>query len=145
MNYIIKSPETEQEWEKYFAFRWKLLRKPWNMPLSSLKDSLENESFHLIALSINNEIVASGRLHFINTKEAQIRYMAVAENLRREGLGSKILFKLEEEARNYGVEKVILNSRNNAIEFYKSLNYSEKSSYHSDTGIPHTRMEKIFT
>ena len=44
MNYIIKSPETKQEWEKYFAFRWKLLRKPWNMPLSSLKDSLENDS-----------------------------------------------------------------------------------------------------
>ena len=40
------------------------------------------------------------------------------------------------------VNKIILNARNAALEFYKALNYNEKGPYHSDTGIPHTRMEK---
>jgi len=142
MNYTIKSPETKQEWEKYYAFRWELLRRPWNMPLDSLKDDLEDQSFHLIALSKNNEVIGSGRLHLINANEAQIRYMAVSDKMRRKGLGSKILIELEKEATLKKVNKIILNARNAAAEFYKALNYNEKGPYLSDTGIPHTRMEK---
>ena len=80
MNYTIKSPETKQEWEKYYAFRWELLRRPWDMPLDSLKDDLEDQSFHVIALSKNNEVIGSGRLHLINAREAQIRYMAIKKS-----------------------------------------------------------------
>ena len=142
MNYTIKSPETKQEWGKYYAFRWELLRRPWNMPLDSLKDDLEDQSFHLIALSKNKEVIGSGRLHLINANEAQIRYMAVSDKIRRKGLGSKILIELEKEATLKKVNKIILNARNAAVEFYKALNYNEKGPYLSDTGIPHTRMEK---
>jgi len=144
MNYIIKSPKTEQEWAKYFSFRWEQLRKPWNMPLESLKDDKEERSFHLIALSNQNNVIATGRLHLIDPEEAQIRYMAVDKSMRREGVGSQILLKLEEEANSKSVKKVVLNARNTAIKFYKSFKYLEKGPYKSDTGIPHTRMEKKF-
>ena len=103
MNYTIKSPETKQEWRKYFSFRWELLRKPWNMPLESLKDDKEERSFHLIALSNQNNVIATGRLHLIDPEEAQIRYMAVDKSMRREGVGSQILLKLEEEANSKSV------------------------------------------
>ncbi|MDG2060763.1 MAG: GNAT family N-acetyltransferase [SAR86 cluster bacterium] len=142
MNYIIKSPETKQEWSKYFSFRWELLRKPWNMPLDSLKDQFEDQGFHLIAMTNELKIIGTGRIHLINKYEAQIRYMAVSEDYRRTGLGSKILAELEKEAENHNVHKIILNARNNALDFYRSLKYIETGPYESDTGIPHTRMEK---
>ena len=53
MNYIIKSPETESEWERYFNFRWEKLRKPLGMPKDTLKDDKEEDSCHLIA--VNNK------------------------------------------------------------------------------------------
>ena len=72
MNYIIKSPETELEWDKYFKFRWEMLRKPLVMSKETLKDELEDESSHLIAVDEQKIVVGAGRLHFNNNKEAQI-------------------------------------------------------------------------
>ena len=50
--------------------------------------------------------------------------------------------KLEEEAVRQGASQIMLNARENAVSFYKSLGYFETGPYESDIQIPHTRMEK---
>ena len=74
-NYYIKSPENSEEWEKYLLFRWEMLRKPLGMSKDSLSDSVEKESFHLMGISEEGKVIASGRVHFNSPDEAQIRYM----------------------------------------------------------------------
>ena len=145
MNYIIKSPETELEWDKYFNFRWEMLRKPLGMSKETLKDELEDESHHLIAVDKQKEIIGSGRLHFNNNKEGQIRYMAVSNTIQRKGLGSAIVSELETIAREKGIQEMVLNARENAISFYLSMGYKETGPYKSDTGIPHITMCKKLT
>ena len=142
MNYIIKSPETELEWDKYFNFRWEMLRKPLGMSKDTIKDELEDRSFHLIAVNDKKEIIGRGRLHFNNGKEGQIRYMAVTNSIQRKGLGSEIVLELETIAKNEGIQEMVLNARVNAIDFYLSLGYKKKEPYKSDTGIPHITMRK---
>ena len=142
MNYIIKSPETALEWEKYFNFRWEMLRKPLGMSKDTIKDELEDRSFHLIAVNDKKEIIGSGRLHFNNGNEGQIRYMAVTNSVQRKGLGSEIVLELETIAKNKGIQEMVLNARENAINFYLSLGYKKKEPYKSDTGIPHITMRK---
>ena len=68
--------------------------------------------------------------------------MAVKQSIQREGLGSLIVNKLEEIAKDMGI-KTVLNARENALKFYISLGYEECEPYQSDTGIPHTTMKKI--
>ena len=145
MNYIIKSPETELEWDKYFKFRWEMLRKPLGMSKETLKDELEDESSHLIAVDEQKIVVGAGRLHFNNNKEAQIRYMAVSNTIQRKGLGSAIVSELEAIAREKGIQEMVLNARENAISFYLSMGYKETGPYKSDTGIPHITMCKKLT
>ena len=145
MNYIIKSPETELEWDKYFNFRWEMLRKPLGMSKETLKDELEDESHHLIAVDKQKEIIGGGRLHFNNNKEGQIRYMAVSNTIQRKGLGSAIVSELETIAREKGIQEMVLNARENAISFYLSMGYKETGPYKSDTGIPHITMCKKLT
>lgn len=145
MNYIIKSPETELEWDKYFNFRWEMLRKPLGMSKETLKDELEDESYHLIAVDKQKEIIGSGRLHFNNNKEGQIRYMAVSNTIQRKGLGSAIVSELETIAREKGIQEMVLNARENAISFYLSMGYKETGPYESDTSIPHITMRKKLT
>ena len=145
MNYIIKSPETELEWDKYFKFRWEMLRKPLGMSKETLKDELEDESRHLIAVDEQKIVVGAGRLHFNNNKEAQIRYMAVSNTIQRKGLGSEIVSALETIARKKGIQEIVLNARENAISFYLSMGYKETGPYESGTGIPHTTMRKKLT
>jgi ribosomal protein S18 acetylase RimI-like enzyme len=80
-----------------------------------------------------------------NEYEAQIRYMGVSNNVRRMGIGSSMVKRLEEKAKILGATYVSLNARNVALDFYKSLGYIEIEPYESDIKIPHTRMEKKLT
>ena len=141
-NFEIRSPTSEEEWERYDNFRWEVLRKPLKMSHIPLKDNLEEASIHLMGVTSEGKILACGRLHLNTSEEAQIRYMGVSEDLRRSGIGSKMIEKLEEEAINQGANQVMLNARENAVAFYKSLGYFEVGPYESDIQIPHTRMEK---
>ena len=144
-NYFIKPPKSKEEWKNYFIFRWELLRKPLGMSKESLKDDREDSSYHLMGINDENDVIASGRVHFNNKKEAQIRYMAVKDSYKRRGIGSEIVIKLEDYASSKGAIRMVLNARENALSFYLSLGYIEKGQYQSDTGIPHSRMEKNLT
>ena len=144
-NYFIKPPESKKEWQNYFIFRWELLRKPLGMSKESLEDDIEDSSYHLMGINDENDVIASGRVHFNNKKEAQIRYMAVKDSYKRKGIGSEIVIRLEDYATSKGAERMVLNARENALSFYLSLGYIEKGPYKSDTGIPHSKMEKNLT
>lgn len=143
MNEIIfKTPTNQKEFKEYDLFRWKILRKPIGKNISSLKDNFEKSAFHLIGIK-EEEIVACGRLHFNNKDEAQVRYMAVAQNLQGIGIGKEVLRLLEKNAKKNNAKKIVLNARDHAIDFYKVSGYTiVKKYYGSDTGIPHTTMEK---
>ena len=141
-NYSIKSPENKEECDSYLLFRWEILRKPLGMSKDSLADSIEDESFHLMGIDEQKNVIASGRVHFNSENEAQIRYMAVDENFKRKGVGTKIVKELENYALSKGMVSMILNARENAISFYLSLGYQEVGPYQSDTGIPHKTMKK---
>ncbi len=141
-NLEFRVPKNKDEFNEYDLFRWRLLRKPIGKTIESLKDEYEDNSFHLIGV-IDNQIVACGRLHFIDNSKAQIRYMAVDEKYQRKGLGSSILSLLESHAKKNNADKIILNARDHAIKFYATAKYKIlKRYYGSDTGIPHTTMFK---
>ena len=141
-NYLLKSPENKDEWRRYLLFRWEMLRKPLGMSMDSLADSIEKESFHLMGIDEDGNVIASGRVHFNTSDEAQIRYMAVDDNFKRQGIGSEIVTELERYALSKKAVTITLNARENAISFYLSLGYSEVCPYQSDTGIPHKTMKK---
>ncbi len=141
-NFEIRSPTSEEEWERYDNFRWQVLRKPIKMSHIPLKDNLEEASIHLMGVTSEGKIIACGRLHLNTSYEAQIRYMGVSEDSRRSGIGSKMLKKLEDDAIKQGANQIMLNARENAVPFYKSLGYFEVGPYESDIQIPHTRMKK---
>ena len=141
-NYLLKSPENKDEWERYLLFRWEMLRKPLGMSMDSLADSIEKESFHIMGIDEDGNVIASGRVHFNTSDEAQIRYMAVDDNFKRQGIGSEIVTELERYALSKKAVTIMLNARENAISFYLSLGYSEVCPYQSDTGIPHKTMKK---
>ena len=141
-NIFFKTPSSSEEFKNYDLFRWEVLRKPIGKSIESLKDEYEDNSFHLIGV-IDNQIVACGRLHFIDDSKAQIRYMAVDEEYQRRGLGTSMLAVLESHAKDNNADIIILNARDHAIKFYTAAKYKILEKYHgSDTGIPHTTMTK---
>ena len=137
-----KTPENNKEFKEYDLFRWEILRKPLGKDIASLKDEHEKSAFHLVGYK-DQRIIACGRLHFNKTYEAQIRYMAVSKDLQRAGIGKQVLKLLEKNAIENNAKKIVLNARDHAIDFYRISGYETLKKYNgSDTGIPHTTMEK---
>ena len=144
MRVIIGSPETGEEFEKYYEIRWRILRKSWGKPRGSEKDDNEEKAIHIMAL-IDDEIVGIGRVHFNSDIEAQIRYMAVEKEHRGKTIGSLVLKELEKRAKIGGAKYIILNARENAIKFYRKHDYEiEREAHTLFESIRHWKMRKVF-
>lgn len=113
----MREPRTEQEFDLYYALRWRILREPWTSARESARDEYEGAAVHLIAIQ-GAAILGVGRLHFNSPEEAQVRYMAVENGRTGAGIGSLILAALEVRARQAGAGRIVLNARESAIPFY---------------------------
>jgi len=140
---IIKSPETLEEFEKFCDLRWKILRAPWNRPKHKIEDEINDKSIKLIACDENGKIIGTGRARFNSSTEAEIKSMAVEENYRGKGIGSKIIFELERKIKETEARKIVISSRDKAVEFYKKHGYRVISeSYNLYGEVPHYTMMK---
>ncbi|NVK24653.1 MAG: YiiD C-terminal domain-containing protein [Gammaproteobacteria bacterium] len=141
--YQIVAPQTEQEWEEYYEVRWQVLRAPLQQPRGSEKDEYEQHAWHRVVKDENGKVVGVARLHLVSSDEGQIRYMAVIEQHRRKGLATMMLESLEAIATQEGVERVILNARTSATNFYENLGYEVTGDAPEIFGsIPHVQMCK---
>ncbi len=128
MNHSI-TPQSAQEFQDYYQCRWKILRQPWQQPLGSEQDELEQQASHRMII-INEQVAAVGRLHKTSQTQAQIRYMAVDDVFQGQGLGKQMVELLEIAASQQGVEQVNLKARENAVIFYQKLGYQNQGFSH---------------
>lgn len=143
MCFHIKQAETSEEFKDYYQLRWQLLRAPWHQPEGSEVDDLEDQCFHLIATTEANQVIGVARLQFNTAEEAQIRYMAVAKEHERKGIGRQLVTAMESHALNSSCKNIVLDARAGAVDFYKKLGYQlTEKSYLLFDEIQHFRMRK---
>lgn len=139
----IRSPLSQEEWDKYYQLRWEVLRKPWNQPIGSEKDASEDTSFHLMAIDDKKKVLGVCRLQKNSDTEGQIRFMAVAENAQGKGIGKMLINAAEKKAKDLGLTRIILQARENAVPFYKSCKYEiEEKTFLLFNTIQHYLMTK---
>ena len=141
MPIIYCQPENQEEFETYLQVRYEVLRKPLNLPPGSEQDDLDQEAIHVIAKD-GRRIVGGGRIHFVDDKTAQVRFMAVLDQYKGQGIGAEILLNLEKFAFNQGKSKIFLNAREHVVAFYEKCGYQVVSGPTVLLGIQHYTMEK---
>ncbi len=140
---FIREPQTPKEFVAYYLVRYEVLRKPWNKTEGSEKDEIENDCVHAMACDENNNVMGVCRLQFNTETEAQLRYMAVVKNAQGTGVGKALIDFMEWKAIEKGSEKIILQSRENAVGFYKKCGYTiVEKSFLMWGEIQHYLMEK---
>ena len=143
MFFHITQPATEEEFKAYYQLRWLLLRAPWNQPKGSEVDDIEDQCFHLMAVDDRKNVAGIARLQFNSNTEAQIRYMAVAREHERNGIGRDLIKTIEKHANTSSCKEIILDAREPAVGFYKKLGYViVEKSYLLFGEIQHFRMMK---
>jgi len=139
---IIKSPITQDEWESYYRLRFTILRAPWNQPLGSEVLADESEAIHAMVIE-DDQIIGVARMHKSGENQGQVRCVAVAAEAQGQGVGKAIMLHLEEKAKEMRMQEIVLEARENAVPFYKSIGYViEKESYLLFGEIQHYRMKK---
>lgn len=125
----VTEPQTPEEFEQYYRLRWEILRKPWGWERGSEITEDENKCVHAMICDENKNTLAVCRLQMNSDEIAQIRFMGVRDDMQGKGLGKIIIRYLENKAKEKGAKKIILQARENALDFYKKMDYSivEKS------------------
>tara|TARA_B100001123_G_scaffold376258_1_gene442789 strand:+ start:188 stop:619 length:432 start_codon:yes stop_codon:yes gene_type:complete len=113
---------------------------PWRWEFDIHDDS----AIHLIVLN-SNEIVGTGRFYYDNDlRDYKLGRMAVLNNFRSQGIGSKILIKIEEIAKKKNVPKIILEAQADKLDFYFKHGYKIHGDKYLMDGIYHNKMFKEF-
>jgi amino-acid N-acetyltransferase len=76
-----------------------------------------------IAIKKDDKFIAIGALHIFSKELGEIRSLAVNRNYQRQGLGKKIVKKLEKEAKSLGLTKLLTLTYQK--EFFESLGFKE--------------------
>ena len=120
---MIRSPHTDAEWAAYFYLRYLILRAPWGQPEGSEQTADEAQHLHFAFFNEQNNVMGVGRLDQINAQTAQIRFMAVDAPQQSKGIGKSLIHYMETEAKQKGIQQIILHAREVALPFYQKLGY----------------------
>lgn len=121
--YHLRVPESAENLDAYYQFRWEMLRKPLHQPLGSERDAYDALAHHQTIVDEQGQLVAVGRLSINADNEASIRFLAVHPGVRRKGLGTLMAMALESVARQEGVKRVVCSAREDAVDFFAKLGF----------------------
>ncbi len=139
---MIRTPNTQEEWDEYYTLRYQVLRAPWNQPIGSERNEGDEIAQHF-AFFEEGKIIGVGRLDYMSATIAQVRFMAVAETSQGKGIGKKLMQHMEKIAIETGRTELILHAREIALPFYKNLGYTITEKSHLLFGeIQHYLMRK---
>jgi len=93
---------------------------------------------HVVAHDDKGAAVGCGRL----LPDGSIGRLAVERAWRSRGVGSAILSRLVDIARNAGFERVVLNARTDAEAFYARRGFAAAGPEFTEAGIRHLQMER---
>ncbi len=104
-----------------------------------------SEESYLCKASLNGQIVGSGRLDKISETEYKISRIVTTNNIRKNGLGSKIIKHLEEYAIKNRAKTLTLRCRAELASFYQKLGFLVDGTSYTENSQDYFNMKKIVT
>jgi predicted GNAT family N-acyltransferase len=101
-------------------------------------DGLDADCIHVLVRAADGTPVGTGRM----TADGHIGRMAVIKPWRGRGIGSTILRRLLQQAREQGLKRVKLNAQISVQPFYEQQGFHALGEEFLDADIPHVRMER---
>lgn len=139
----IIEPTTPEQFEQYYRLRYQTLRQPWGQPEGSERADDDASAIHAMLVNDAGEAVGVCRLHLHTPQEGQLRFMGIRSDQQGKRLGDQLLQYMEDRARALGAERMTLQARENAVNFYRRNGYEVVEKTHLLFGtIQHYKMKK---
>lgn len=108
------------------------------VPASLEWDGLDEGCVHVIAYDGDENAIGTARLQ----EDGTIGRMAVLKEWRNKGIGSALLQRLMQIARERGQEEITLGAQLQAMNFYKEHGFVAEGATFMDANIPHRLMRR---
>ncbi|MDO4298784.1 MAG: GNAT family N-acetyltransferase [Lachnospiraceae bacterium] len=118
----IRATETWQRAGAYYV-RIQAMAKQYHITLREEFDEHDGPDTDYIVLLDEEFPVATCRFYEIEKDSVMIGRVVVLPEYRNQGLGSRVIQEAEEWVREQGYKKIVLESRDVAVEFYRKLGY----------------------
>ncbi|MBO8170498.1 MAG: GNAT family N-acetyltransferase [Bacillaceae bacterium] len=142
--FVIKKVARPEEKKDAFHVRYRVFVEEQKVPEELELDQYDEqpETIHFVAYNQKMKPVGAARLREWDTRTGKVERVAVLSYVRENGLGSKIMNYLEQEARKKGYRTLKLNAQLQAQKFYARLGYEPYGKTFMDAGIEHIAMKK---
>lgn len=123
---IVRATETWQQAGAYYV-RIQAMAKQYHITLREEFDEHDGPNTNYIVLLDKEFPVATCRFYEIDKNSVMIGRVVVLPEYRRQGLGSRVIQEAEVWIKEQNYKKIVLESRDVAVQFYKKLGYAIKS------------------
>lgn len=138
-NIEVRPVKKETELDDMYYQRWLVLRAPLGMDRGTEKDKYDDRAFHLVAVC-NYRVIGSARLRELSEELRSIAYVCVLTEFCNQCIGTKLIEKVIEKAKEKNLKSLRLMSRMSALGFYKRLGFSDIGEPFDFLDIPHKFM-----
>lgn len=146
MRFALARPDEAAEGTPYAQerdLRYRVLRAPQGMPRGSERFPFEAEALHLVAIDDAERVVGCVMFHPEAAARGRLLQMAVEESLRGQGLGRRLVERLEAICAERGYREVTLHARAHVCGFYERLGYAVFGEPFEEVGVAHRHMRKV--
>ncbi len=129
------------DYSKVVQLRALVLRQPLGLQFS-MHDLKSDQHELIFALMLKNKPAACVQARALSKTHVKLRQMAVTPDYQRQGLGKKLIQKVEVYLQTQGFRDIELNARKTALKFYQKSGYKIASDEFFEIGLPHFKMVK---
>ena len=137
----VRRAQTAEDLQALHALRWQVFVEEQGVPPELESDELDETACQALAL-VDGAAAGTGRVVMLKGGEARVGRMAVRSDVRRQGVGGRVLRFLEAEAAREGAVEVTLHAQRYVSAFYLSHGYAEDGEPFEEAGIEHIMMRK---
>jgi len=129
------------EYRETVALRFRILREPLGLSFTEEQLAAESGDLHLGAW-LDGKLAACLLLTPLDSATVKMRQVAVDDGLQGRGIGTALVRRSEEIAKERGFTSMTLSARATAVPFYLRLGYDLIGEEYEEVTIPHRKMEK---
>jgi predicted GNAT family N-acyltransferase len=133
-----------EDYASEVALRYDILRRPLGLRFSKEDLEAEAEYLHFGAFR-QNHLVGTMQFVRLSHREWKMRQVAVSKAEQGQGIGRIMVAAAERRAREDLVQMISLHARCTAISFYEKLEYQCLGEIFLEVGLPHRKMQKVFS
>lgn len=137
----VRRAASAEDLDALHALRWQVFVEEQGVPPELESDDLDETACLALAWA-DGDAVGTGRVAMLDGGEARVGRMAVRADVRRRGVGGRVLLFLEETAAAEGAVEITLHAQRYVSAFYLAHGYAEEGEPFEEAGIEHILMRK---